>query len=583
MNKNFLYNQLKLVLLIFTFIVSACTTTKTECPPNPDNGNLGSFINSSDDEFFPVIYGNKFYFQSNRLEDPKQQYYKSLIFDDKYTPVKVDTIIPPSKYEYSGSMCFYKHSFTKGSELYFAAPLIKNKKENKDIYYSRFQGDMYSQPFPLGSEVNTEHYESNPNISSDGKLLVFVSDRPGGSGETDIYVCKRLPTGSWTKAQCLSNEINTPAQEMSPFIADDGSLYYASKGFRKDKGFDLIKAEKTGEASWGRPKVIAEPFNSEADDMDPFIYEGNIYFSSNREGGCGGFDIYAIPLCGPVVLEGSVVSLDDKTPLNGTLEIKSDLEKEVKSFQVAENGQFKLSISAGKDYLIKYKNECRGDLNFEQRFTAPCSDTSAVKIIPKFRIPESAELFTFEQYKIPFFVTGYYFPNTKENLNALRLKFLYNLLGNADSTRYIEKPGENYDQLAEKVDQALKSAEDFIMSKINTLEYTCGKELGKIRITVIGFSDPRPISEQSKYEGPPVNSSEFNININPGNPIDNEMISKLRAYFTVYQFRKDLEKSENYNKYKDKIIWKVVGRGIDPNNSIENDLKRRVNIKVVRE
>ena len=132
----------------------------------------------------------------------------------------------------------------------------------------------------------------HPALSPDGNTLYFVSDMPGGYGETDIYFCKR--TGdAWSDPVNLGSEVNTPGKELFPFIAADGALYFASDGLPGFGGLDLYVTTKIT-TGWTRPQNMGLPINSSYDDLSLVMTgePGMGLFSSNRPGGVGSDDIY---------------------------------------------------------------------------------------------------------------------------------------------------------------------------------------------------------------------------------------------------------------------------------------------------
>lgn len=140
------------------------------------------------------------------------------------------------------------------------------------------------------SEVSIGH----PSLSMDGTRLYFVSDMPGGFGGTDIYVC-RLQDGKWGEPENLGQTINSPKNETFPFIAADGVLYFSSNGHPGLGGMDVFAARPSGAKGFAAPLNLGAPVNSSRDDIafiiDPTASRG--FFSSNRQGGKGGDDIYS--------------------------------------------------------------------------------------------------------------------------------------------------------------------------------------------------------------------------------------------------------------------------------------------------
>ena len=91
--------------------------------------------------------------------------------------------------------------------------------------------DPWGQPVNLGPRVNSSAWEYQPGISADGLNLFFFSNRPGGSGDDDLWVTKRASTfDPWTEAVNLGPTVNSSARDICPYISADGSTLYFSSG-----------------------------------------------------------------------------------------------------------------------------------------------------------------------------------------------------------------------------------------------------------------------------------------------------------------------------------------------------------------
>src|SRR5690606_38968421 len=100
-----------------------------------------------------------------------------------------------------------------------------------DLYISYLTPEGWSRPENLGPLINTDAWESAPSLSPDKQELYFASNRPGGMGNSDIYVSRRLPDGNWDTPRNLGPAINTPGNESAPFVhADHQTLYFTSDG-----------------------------------------------------------------------------------------------------------------------------------------------------------------------------------------------------------------------------------------------------------------------------------------------------------------------------------------------------------------
>lgn len=146
----------------------------------------------------------------------------------------------------------------------------------------------------------------HPALSADGNALYFASDMPGGYGETDIYVSYRVGS-SWGAPENLGSKINSEGRDQFPYIADNGSLYYASDGIAGVGGLDVFSAQLNN-GVWSTPKNMGAPINSNADDFGLIIETSSQtgYFTSRRAGGAGLDDIYSFKRIDCIVLNGYV-------------------------------------------------------------------------------------------------------------------------------------------------------------------------------------------------------------------------------------------------------------------------------------
>lgn len=136
---------------------------------------------------------------------------------------------------------------------------------------------------------------AQPVLSRDNSKLYFVSDMPGGYGETDIYAVDVYSDGKVGNPKNLGSNVNTLGRENFPFAAADDQLYFASTGHNTLGGFDVFTAIYDEESErYDMAINVGQPINTIHDDFGYILYSENEgYFASNREGGKGADDIYA--------------------------------------------------------------------------------------------------------------------------------------------------------------------------------------------------------------------------------------------------------------------------------------------------
>jgi len=267
--------------------------------------NLGPNVNSDDDEYWPSITVDGKTLIFTRLVGSKSFSGKGLPVpqEDFYTSTLVDSIWQPSV-----SMSSINTEYNEGAQtistdgklLFFTACTRKDGRGSCDIYFSRYKAGNWSQPQNAGEPVNSSAWESQPSISANGEYLYFVSSRKGGKGGMDLWKCKlkgftEWGTPLWGTAINLGDSINTPGNEMSPFIHSDGkTLYFASDYWPGLGGYDIFYSRQKNDSVWTSPQNIGYPINSYKDEQGLVVDASgkNAYYSSDRPGSKG-MDIYS--------------------------------------------------------------------------------------------------------------------------------------------------------------------------------------------------------------------------------------------------------------------------------------------------
>lgn len=255
-------------------------------------------INTEGAEFSPIVYGNKLVFSSSRKEKlysnglPFLGIYSCPLANESGSFGEVskfsEAIFDSERNE--GSPAFSPD----GKMVIFARSNSGKRKDlspDVDLYLSRYVSSSgWTEP-QLVSASDSASWDGCPAFSGDGRTIYFGSNRPGGSGGIDLYRVNMDASGRFGNPVNMGKVINTPGNEMFPFVTSDGKLYFSSDGHPSLGKLDLFVAERV------RGKITVEnmgvPFNSTMDDFSLSVdNSGNMYFASNRLGGSGDDDIY---------------------------------------------------------------------------------------------------------------------------------------------------------------------------------------------------------------------------------------------------------------------------------------------------
>lgn len=341
--------------------------------------NAETAINSRYADFSPAFagsLGNKIIFTSSRegATGKKKSGITGQYFTDLYVtdfdvqkqkwskPVRIDeeSIINTADEEGAPSIT------SNGTMMYFTrCPYRKKGSAYAQIYTARHSQGVWSDPtiVALGPDsIPAAH----PSISSDGFTLYFVSDMDGGYGGLDIWKVEQFD-GAFTEPVNLGPDLNTPGNEMFPFIRDNGELYFSSDYHVGIGGLDIFKAtpvkSEDKKIHWNIENMQA-PINSPGDDFGIAFVEGKDegFFSSNRKGSRGD-DLYSFALPPKIYkAEGEIVDANTGTRVknayiriigtDGTmLKIRSDDGK----FQYKLNPETEYIFAAFKDGFLNAK------------------------------------------------------------------------------------------------------------------------------------------------------------------------------------------------------------------------------------
>jgi len=351
--------------------IEMCKTAKrlVASPINVKIVNMGMNVNSPYGDYSPVLTAdqNTMIFTTRRKEGTG-----GIVTDDgKFSEdIYISNYIDSS---WSVAKSIGKPIDTDGNEASVGISpdgqeILIYKDDNGDgnIYSTTLNGDVWSTPVKLNSNINSKYWEPSAFISADGHAIYFVSNRPGGFGGRDIYVSQKTSTGDWSSAVNMGNLINTAYDEDAPFIHPDGiTLFFSSNGHSTMGGFDVFYSTLSDDGKrWQTPVNVGFPINSPDDDVFYVVSPDKTksYYSSFKEGGFGEKDNYMITFLNQAqapltLLKGIIKDFYGAVPKDIEITVSDNETGElVGSYRTnSKTGQYLFILTPGKNYNISYE------------------------------------------------------------------------------------------------------------------------------------------------------------------------------------------------------------------------------------
>lgn len=231
-----------------------------------------------------------------------------------------------------------------------------------DLYYSENRRGRWTLPRNIGPPVNTRFSEKQPSLSSDGRMLYFSSNRPGGYGEYDLWMSVRKEDGSWSTPENLGDSINSSGFDQSPFIhPDNRTLYFSSNGWPGMGAYDIFLSRRIGERQWSAPVNLGYPINTNHSEQGLIVNAGAdmAYFFSNRLSGKGqdifSFELYKEARPNRVsYMKGRVFDSETGRPLEAKFDLidLSSSKTVISSSSDPGSGEFLVVIPVDADYAL---------------------------------------------------------------------------------------------------------------------------------------------------------------------------------------------------------------------------------------
>jgi outer membrane protein OmpA-like peptidoglycan-associated protein len=243
-----------------------------------------------------------------------------------------------------------------------------------DIFVSELKADnTWSAPKPLPGVINSPYMESSVSVTPDGSTLYFASERDGGYGGLDIYICTKDSRGNWSRVKNMGPTINTEGHEDGPFIDYSAKkLYFSSEGHKGMGGYDIFETSLINPAKneWSQPLNLGYPINTPDNDI---YFVGTAdgkrgYYASVREDGLGYLDIYTIgpkdqvkrpTSILPVKLVVKVIDAKDNSPLEANIELLSIAENTAVPLSAKSKGNYTFTVTTKdpKNYRLSVRHD----------------------------------------------------------------------------------------------------------------------------------------------------------------------------------------------------------------------------------
>ncbi len=259
--------------------------------------NLGATINSSFDDSGPGLSkdGLSLYFTSTRPGFGGEDIWvsqRASATDPWGTPVNVGATINTAAAERVPNLS------RDGHWMFFGSTRAGGLGFDIWASWRPFVHDDFGwqTPVNLGSGINTTFVENAPaflETEDDAQFIYFTSNRPGGPGDFDLYVSARQTDGTWGVATPVV-ELNTAFNDSRPALRSDGLEIFFQSNRPGSTALDLWSATRgTTTEAWSAATNLGPP-NTAFGDVQPTISSDRelLIFSSNRDEGSGGFDLY---------------------------------------------------------------------------------------------------------------------------------------------------------------------------------------------------------------------------------------------------------------------------------------------------
>jgi outer membrane protein OmpA-like peptidoglycan-associated protein/tetratricopeptide (TPR) repeat protein len=330
-------------------------------------------INSKYSDYGSTIIDNKLVFASSRdtgSVGQRKHSWTGEYFTNLYAAGVDGELNPaaPLRYDANVNSKFHEATpvFTKdGTTMYFTRNNFLDGKKGKDtkkvtllkIYKATLENNRWTKITEL--PFNSDNFSTaHPALSPDEQILYFASDRPGTTGQSDLYKVAILNNGSYGEPVNLGPQINTEGRETFPFVTNDNQLYFASDGHPGLGGLDVFTTKINPDGSFNTIENEGAEVNSPKDDFgyyrDSQINRG--FFTSNRDGGIGSDDIYKFKYQARCQQQLKGIITESKSGAvisQATVTLLDSQYQTIAETTTNASGEYRFDVTCGKNYSVR--------------------------------------------------------------------------------------------------------------------------------------------------------------------------------------------------------------------------------------
>lgn len=367
----------------------------------------------------------------------------------------------------------------------------KNGINHLKIYRSKMVDGEWTKAVEL--PFNSEDFSNgHPSISPDGEKMYFVSDRPGGFGQTDVYVVDILENGRFSEPKNLGRTVNTDKKEMFPYITEN-ALYLSSDRTMGVGGLDIYKSDYV-EGIFSVAVNLGEPINSRRDDFSYIIDQNGEkgYFASNRKGGKGDDDIYSFTYIENLNAISGVITdeVTGEAIAEATITLFDEDSIKVAGLKTAPDGSFVFKdLKPISDYTLK--TEKKGYFEME----IPVSTKNNINVSVPHSLRQLKEIIAEEKGVLKLETEAIYFDFDRFNIKKRASEELDKLIEVMNEyPEMVIKIESHTDAIGDSAynkylsDKRAKSTRDYIVSK--------GIDASRIQ-SAIGYGEERLLNDCS--------------------------------------------------------------------------------------